>query len=53
MQRLHLRMQLLAAILEPFAHGPRQTFGEAVQALAQHGQLAARVLAGEEGLQAD
>ena len=53
MQRLHLAVQLQSTILQTFAHGPGQAFGEAVEALAQHRQLASRMLPGEAGFQAD
>ncbi len=45
-------MQLQAAFLQAFAHGPGQALGEAAQALAQQLQRALGMLAGQAGLQA-
>jgi len=50
-QTVHLVLQLQAALLEAFVYGSRQAFGQAVQALAQQGQAALRMLAGQAGLQ--
>ena len=46
-QGVHLVFQAQAALLEAFAHGPRQALGQAVEALAQQGQAAAWMLGGE------
>ncbi len=51
-EHLHLGLELLAAILEGFAHGPWQALGEVVEALLEQGQGAAGVLRSQAGVKA-
>lgn len=52
MQRLHLALQFQATGTEGFAHGPGQSRGQGVEALAQQAEGAPRVLGRQARLQA-